>query len=221
MTARSTPAAGDGILDGGRDGDRVAALGRQVERIARAQAELDALVRRLAEDIALLAPPPDGDDEEPAGLRSWLSADDPTQAAADLADLAGWVSAVYLRYADAVLPSCWAWHPAVVEELWWLRHAHADAFTGPRACWREVGDWHDRQRPGVARRIRAAVGDCELSRHAPAGDRLQQRPEVPLTAHLDRVAAHWATHADTPEPTEAQLGDAEAYDRTRLRRSTR
>lgn len=32
------------------------------------------------------------------------------------------------------------WHPAVVEELWWLRGAHQDAYNGRRASWRDVGD---------------------------------------------------------------------------------
>lgn len=190
-----------------------AGLGREVERLARRQGELEGLVQRLAEDIATCAPPAGGD-EEPSGLRPWLTADDPERARTDLAELARWVGLVYLRYEDAVLPSCWAWHPGVVEELWWLRHAHTDAFDGPRASWREVGDWHDRYRPGVVARIRAAVGGCELSRHAPGGDRAAPHPPpgAPLAAHLDAVATQWADQAAAPEPTEEQLTQAQAVD---------
>ncbi|MQA16651.1 MAG: AMP-binding protein [Pseudonocardiaceae bacterium] len=75
-----------------------------------------------------------------------------------------------LAHPGTALPSCWAWHPAVVEELWWLRNAHHDAYHGRTACWRDVGDWHDRQRPGVTARIRKAIADCELSRHINGGD---------------------------------------------------
>ena len=202
---------------------RTVALGREVERIARRQvaldqeqAELDGLVRRLAEDVAVLIPATN-EDEEPAALRSWLAADDPAQARTDLGELSEWIERVYLRFSDADLPSCWAWHPAVVEELWWLRHAHRGAFEGRGASWREVGDWHDRQRPGVVRRVRAALADCDLARHTADGDRQQPPPTAPLAQHLGQIAQHWTAHRVTPTPTEQQLTDAEQYDRAQLR----
>ncbi|MQA13475.1 MAG: hypothetical protein GEV09_04665 [Pseudonocardiaceae bacterium] len=194
---------------------QLAALGREVERLSRRHADLDALVQRLAEDITLLAPPPD--DGEPEGLRSWLAADDPEQARALLADLTDWLGRVYLRYLGVALPSCWAWHPAVVEELWWLRNAHHDAYHGQSACWREVGDWHDRQRPGVTARIRKAIGDCELSRHAAGGDRRRATPDVPLSSAAERLAEHWTTHHATPQPTQQQLHEADQHDQAQLR----
>jgi hypothetical protein len=202
---------------------QLAALGREVERLSRRLADLDALVRQLAEDITLLAPPPDDGDEnepdEPEGLRSWLAAADAEQAHADLTDLADWLGRVYLRYPGTALPSCWAWHPSVVEELLWLRHAHRDAYHGRTGTWREIGDWHDRQRPGVTTRIRKAIGDCELSRHIPGGGRQQQPPEVPLASHADQIAEHWTAHRATPEPSEQQLSDADQHDRAQLRSS--
>jgi len=201
---------------------RTVALGREVERIARRQvsldqeqAELDGLVRRLAEDIAVLIPATD--DEEPAGLRSWLATDNSAQARADLTELAEWIKRVYLRFSDASLPSCWAWHPAVVEELWWLSRAHQAAFEGSGASWREVGDWHDRQRPGVARRVRTALADCDLARHTADGDRQQPPPTAPLMQHLHQVAEHWSAHQATPTPTDQQLTDADQHDRAQLR----
>jgi hypothetical protein len=201
---------------------QLAALGREVERLARRLADLDSLVRQLAEDITLLAPPPDGDDGdegEPAGPRSWLTVDDAEQARANLTDLAEWIGRVYLRYPGTALPSCWSWHPAVVEELLWLRHAHHDAYHGRTGSWRDVGDWHDRQRPGVTGRIRKAIGNCELSRHTASGDRRQPEPEVPLASAVEQVAGHWTSHRATPEPTEQQLSDADRHDRAQLRSS--
>jgi hypothetical protein len=197
---------------------QLAALGREVERLSRRQADLHALVHRLAEDITLLSPPPDdGGDDEPGGLASWLDADQPQQARALLGELADWLARVYLRYPGTALPSCWAWHPAVVEELWWLRNAHYDAYHGRGACWREVGDWHDRQRPGLTARIRKAIGDCELSRHVDGGDRRQPAPVAPLAGHLEQLAEHWTTHHGTPQPTEQQLAEADRHDQAQLR----
>ena len=62
---------------------------------------------------------------------SWLALPADADAAATvLADLVGWLGQVYLRYSDAArgLPECWLWHPDVVEELVWLRHAWFDAY---------------------------------------------------------------------------------------------
>ena len=93
-----------------------------------------------------------------------LLVDDPDQALADLADLAVWMDAVFLRYRDAQVPPCWLWHPEVIEELWRLYQAHGDAYHPETGTWARVGDWHDRQRPGVVRRLRAVAG-CELALH--------------------------------------------------------
>jgi len=206
----------------GEPDPRLVALGREVERLARRhsdldqrQTDLDTLVRCLAEDLALLLPP--GGDEDPPALPSWLAAADPVQARAMLTDLAEWLGAVYLRYPDAVLPSCWAWHPAAVEELWWLRNAHRAAYDTEGVSWRDVADWHDRQRPGVARRLHAALGACDLARHTPGGDRHQPPPTAPLAAHLGPLAERWTTHHDTPDPTAQQLTDAAAHDYTHRR----
>jgi len=195
----------------------VTALARQVERLARRQAELDALVRRLGEDVALLLPDDPAADDENAGPGSWLAAADPARSRAALADLVEWLDAVYQRYPDASLPSCWAWHPTAVEELWWLRHAHHAAYAGPRACWRDVADWHDRQRPGVTRRLRDALGDCDLVRHADPADRGQPPPAAPLARHLGQIAEHWTTTRSTPTPTTEQLSEADQHDHTHRR----
>jgi len=203
---------------------RLVALGRELERATRRlttvealTGQLDLMLRQLAADVTLLVPIPDETDDASPPVRSWLAGDDPAQASADLVDLIDWIDAVYRRYPGGTLPSCWLWHPAVVEELWWLRHTHHGAYHGPDACWRDVADWHDRHRPGVTRRITAALGDCELSRHLPAGDRHHAAAPVPLAAAAAQVAEHWTTHRHTPTPTQQQLTEADQHDRAHLR----
>lgn len=212
------------------DGDsRAVALGRENERLARRVANLEQLTRELhtmltelADRITALADAgrDDDEDEAPGRLPSWLAVDDPALGRALLADLADWLGAVYRHYPGGELPSCWAWHPAVVEELLWLRHAHRAAYEGQGASWRDVGDWHDRQRPGVVKRIRAAIGDCELARHVDGADRADTTRAVPLATSAEQIADHWTSHRTTPAPTEQQLTEAEQHDRTQHNRSS-
>ncbi len=182
---------------------------------------MERLVRQLGGDLAEVAAAvlaPEGGD--PAVVRSWLLADDPARAVADLAELIGWTRRIYLRYPDAALSACWLWHPDVIEELWWLRHAHADAYHPTTGTWQRVADWHERHRPGVTKRVLAAVGTCELALHR---DGPPARPALapPLAAHAASLAAAWATDplAPRPEPTDAQLDQADAYTRQQLRRT--
>ena len=154
-------------------------------------------------------------------MRSWLLADDPDQAADDLADLTTWVWRVYLWWPEAWLSSCWLWHPEVVEELWWLRVAHADAYDPETGSSLRVADWHDRLRPGVVRRVRAVVGKCELNRHIPFNGRpVEVTPPGPpaLARHAATVAAVWCAgagldviRAPGPDPTAEQLAEASAF----------
>jgi hypothetical protein len=210
-------------------------LARTVERALRKLQTLDEQVGQLTDQITAVygthdAPVPTADAEpgvaEP-GVRSWLLADDPAQAAADLDDLAAWVWRVYLWFPDGWLSSCWLWHPEVIEELWWLRVAHAEAFDAKTGSSTRAGDWHERQRPGVARRVRAVLAKCELSRHAPVGGRgIDVTPPGPpaLARHAGAVALVWAAGAELeavraagPEPTPEQLTEADAYQRALYR----
>lgn len=228
MTADDS--TGPGAAAPGAD-PQVLALARAVDRTARKVTALDTHVRQLAADVARIATVvaarhdgPDGshgDDEtgegaEPAPvmMRSWLLASDPEGAVADLVDLVEWLHRVFLRYHGAALSSCWLWHPDVVEELWWLRRAHAEAYHPTDGSWLRVGDWHDRQRPGVVRRVRDTVGSCELSLHV-SGELHGRAPMVaPLAAHAAQVAAAWATGPGArPEPSAVQLDEAEAHNR--------
>lgn len=230
MSPERTP-GGNGSTNGaGTNGaahgdERVHGLARELERLARRHAaqetalgELDGLVRRLGEDVAALAADLATDDDQPP-LATWLEVDDEHRAHDLLTDLADWLARVYTRYPDGTLPSCWAWHPAVVEELWWLRQAHRAAHDGPRASWREVADWHDRHRPATVARLRDAIGGCELDRHRPGADRHHEHErDVPLRDALDAIARHWVTGRATPEPSREQLTEAWAHDQTQHRR---
>ncbi|MGQ0480001.1 MAG: hypothetical protein ACT4O0_03075 [Pseudonocardia sp.] len=203
------------------------ALGREVERNSRRVGALDELVRELGDKVSALArhlgadaPEPGDPDqhpgeqrEEPPGARSWLLADDPDQAVADLADLTVWLDRVYLAYPSVSLPSCWLWHSALVEELWWLRRAHDDAYRS--GSWVRIGDWHDRQRPNVVRRIRNATLACELSEHRPGAELARPAPRVPLTGAAGMIAAWVAAGRPdpAPEPTAEHLAAAEELHR--------
>lgn len=182
------------------------------------QAELAAMLKKVGETVAGLTTTVTGlarkqQKADAARAVSWLDwtdrPDGPTaQAVAE--DLTRWLGRVYLRYPGARLPSCWAWHPAVVEELLWLRQAHAEALT---TSGDKLGAWHDRSRPGVVQRVMRYLDDCELSRHRAGADRHHSAdPAVPLAEHVDLVAAVWANRRDTSDPTAPMLDAARHID---------
>lgn len=197
--------------------DAVAALARQVERLE-AKVEGLATVRRdlhglagtvagLANELAELVEAPTASDE-PAPSWLWpVEHTDGAEAAAILAQLIRWARRVHLRYVDAALPECWLWHPDVIEELTWLRASWHAAYHGPAASAQRAGDWHDRLRPGVVRRIRSAAGSCSLREHlGPAA-----APTVPAAEAAPAIAAWWAapsTAAPTPTGEQIQAADA-------------
>ncbi|GEL26516.1 hypothetical protein PSU4_54700 [Pseudonocardia sulfidoxydans NBRC 16205] len=202
----SGPVAGLARLVDGlrRDVDPLTGLPARVEELAE-------VLARLSETVASLAT------RRNAGpAPSWLLAPDaPADTAAILDDLAAWMGAIYMRYPDAaaVLPDCWLWHPDVVEELVWLMHAWSAAYQGPAASVALAGDWHDRQRPGVARRIRQNVGSCSVERHQTRAGRpplTAIAPAVPAVGQLGEIAAWWATARDStpPEPTDHSANGA-------------
>jgi hypothetical protein len=186
----------------------VEALRMAVEPMKKMPRQLDALantVRTLAEASA--ATPITG------GAPSWLDLPaDVGRAQAVLADLTGWMGEVFLRYGDAVaaLSECWMWHPEVVEELLWLMYAWLGAYRDEDATVARAGDWHDRYRPGVVKRIKAAAGNCSLESHQPGGSRHGGSPVVPLADAMAPLAAWWATQRAeaAPEPTPEQLAAA-------------
>ena len=208
------------------DDDGRAALGREVERLTRRSKATETRVEELAELLATLGDDvkallTQDDQEHTERVRAWLLTTDPESAQADLTDLTGWLARVYLRYPDAFLPSCWLWHPALIEELRWLRATHREAYHPQRGTWAHVGDWHDRYRPGVTRRIRTAYGSCELREHTENGHQRLPAPQVPLTDAVELTARAWTSMPDTPLiPTELQVRRAEQHDDAQHQRRT-
>lgn len=188
-------------------GDDMAALARDMERAGRRIAELEGVVRKL-----VAGPPAPSEAEQAARVRSWLLVDDPETARGDLDDLTEWLDSVYLQYPHAALPSCWARHPSVVEELFQLRWLHDAAYRGRNASWARVADWHERYRPGVQKRVTAAISSCELSLHLPGSEAASPAPTAPLRASNQAVAATWTSERRAPIPTSAELREANAYE---------
>ena len=203
----------------------VAVLARQVERLEtkvdgfgvdRIQADLRSVIETLsglAEEVADIVVASGGDEAAPSWLwpRDVVDAD---EALAVLQQLMRWAARVYLRYADGALSECWLWHPDVIEELVWLRSAWQDAYHGPMASAQRAGDWHDRLRPGVVRRVRAAAGDCSLREHFEE----TPQPVVPVMEAAPAIATSWAEPgAPAPVPSGEQVAAADAAHRRATR----
>ncbi|MEU0093884.1 hypothetical protein [Kribbella sp. NPDC006257] len=186
----------------------VAAMKKGLKLAATAQSvtHLAGVVDSLTETLGKPAPGKVKEQTEP--VRSWLTLPDDRQAVeAVLAELLPWMQLVYLRYSDAqaTLPPCWLWHPDIVEELVWLMDAWTLAFEGPEASTKLVGDWHDRQRPGVMRRVGLYATGCDLPTHlTDAGEPIVA---VPLAADADPFVTWWASDRDHngPAPTPDQI----------------
>ena len=196
----------------------VTGLAREVEALRRslvgfASATELARIADLVTDLSQAIGSGAGSTEPPP---SWLALPADVDAAGTLlADLVGWLGQVYLRYTDAArgLPQCWLWHPDVVEELVWLRHAWHSAYQSAEASVRAAGDWHDRLRPGVARRIADYTKACSLENHLP--DRALAAPPVPMADATEQIATWWSSHRTEPgpAPTDDQLQAAALADR--------
>jgi hypothetical protein len=204
----------------------VAGLARELEGLRRTVDAVNAVPKRVEDLAAVVADLATAVQElttttPPAAPACWLDfADDTTTAFALLTDLCRWLGGVYLRYGDATLPDCWLWHPDVVEELLWLSQAWQSAYAGPRASVTAVGDWHDRQRPGVIRRIATVARSCSVENHQPGHPQHGGPPAVPLTDATDAIATWWSTRRTEPPPapTAGQLAAATNHRSTKGRR---
>ncbi len=187
--------------------DVVAGLAREVETLRRAvrkAADLHARVDQLGATLAQAL-----DDLAGAGRRrdpvrpvSWIAeSTDPELATTALRELADWVGRVYLRYPIAAreLPDCWLWHPDMVEELAWLHQAWQAAYGPETGTIAAAGDWHERSRPGVVTRIRAASRSCSLENHT-ADAHLAGRTTAPSAGSVEPIARWWTTARDQPPP---------------------
>jgi hypothetical protein len=219
----------------GGDGAAVAGLARELEQLYREVRQLRPLPQRVDDVSAALEQLADtlvvGDPVQPAEpAPCWLDppADprqDPAGSAAAheaellLATLARWVAGVYLRYTDAGsgFPDCWMRHPDVVEELLWLHRAWLAAYAAGAPS-TAVGDWHDRQRPGVVTRVRGYAGGCSLDAHQPGHDQ-HALPPAPVPADpVEAIAGWWATARDQPAPAPTKEQLAAALERHRRAR---
>jgi hypothetical protein len=226
-SGRASPAESNGAAYA--SASSVAGLARDIEALRRDLTRLLTLPARLDELAGLLARLADtvntSTTTTAGGVVSWLDlpADLDTTYAV-LGELLAWMQAVYLRYPDAAasLPDCWLWHPDVIEELLWLRHAWLAAYRDDKAPVSLAGDWHDRYRPGVARRITTSAGRCSLENHQPRDDhpRPGAGPVVPGAGAAEQIATWWATHRTDPppEPDEWQLATATTRRRPGTRR---
>ncbi|QNG55629.1 hypothetical protein H6H00_15460 [Pseudonocardia petroleophila] len=194
--------------------DALAGLAREVDGLRRAVDPLRAvggrvddlarLVAQLADTVTALSQRPG-----PAPAPSWLMVPaDPAVVERVLVELCAWLHAIFLRYPDAAgaLPPCWLWHADVVEELLWLMHAWCAAYQGKGASVQLAGDWHDRQRPGVVRRIKQNAGSCSIERHQtrPGWDhRPTGATPVPGNDAVGVIAGWWAVRRDDPAPEPA------------------
>jgi hypothetical protein len=216
----------------GDEGSTVIGLARELEQLYREVRQLrhlsprvDEMAEALAQLAETMALTPQQPPTKPAPR--WL--DHPldachkpgtSRAAHDakrlLAGLAGWVEAVYLRYSDAGggLPDCWMRHPDVVEELLWLHRAWLNAYDAD-ASPTAVGDWHDRQRPGVVARIRSYAGTCSLDAHKPGHDQHVPASAAVSADEVDVIADWWATARDHPAPAPSEEQLAAALERHR------
>lgn len=223
----------------GRDGAErpataasVARLAREVEALRDLLEPLDGLDERvidLANTVTDLtnALAAQGRRGNSTGPVSWLDlpdgADgteplDTEDVARLLGELVVWVERIYLRYADATrsFPECWLWHPDVLEELTWLRHAWTCAYRTEGAAAALAWDWHDRYRPGAVRRIRELAGRCSLDNHTRRRD---PAPTATGVGGLGQLAAWWATarHSAPPPPSAEVIEAAREAEAARLR----
>jgi hypothetical protein len=180
--------------------DTVASLGNTVTAFE------DLLTRVTAKPSSTRGKAEGSGDAEP--VRSWLRLpEERTAVETVLSELLPWMESTYLRYATNIesLPPCWLWHPEIVEELLWLMDAWTGAYEGPEASNKLVGDWHDRQRPGVARRIGEYAPSCDVLKHRDSAG--QPAVVVPLAADADEFVTWWADDRDAngPEPTPEQI----------------
>jgi len=221
MAAEDTPREGVGAEVVAGLAREVEALRRAVRKAATLHTKVDQLAATVAQAVDDLAAT--GRRADPVRPVSWIGyTGDPEPAGSALAELADWVGAVYLRYPVAAreLPDCWLWHPDMVEELAWLQQAWEAAYSPDTGTVAAAGDWHDRYRPGVAVRIRAANrNSCSLENHL-RPDRPTAAIVAPSLGSVQAVAEWWAVTRDCQQPPQPTAGDLDAASR-RLREGRR
>lgn len=207
--------------------EAVTPLPDQVQQLRDEVAPLPEQVTKLARVVKTLADHANPGQEPRTSPLSWLDLDDRDEDQHDgaalaqevLTELSAWLLRVFLRYSDAVLPECWWWHPDVVEELLCLMRSWLAAYVDSDATVARAADWHDRYRPGVVKRIKAATSNCSLENHQDGGELHRPAPSIPSGAALASIAAWWGTaRTETaPEPDAEVVADARAAEAARRR----
>lgn len=206
-----TQKSGSGSGDDSTNAKALAGLAREVEGLRRALTDVEPLRKRVEDVAELVAQLSETTaaglkKDEPAPAVSWLDLNGRGEAAERLlVELVDWLDRIFLQYEGAAkaLPYCWAWHPDVVEELVWLMYAWRAAYE-QEGYTSLAGDWHDRLRPGVVRRIAASAGMCSLEKHLTP---VEPYGHVPL-AHTGMVVAAWWGSGNSglaPVPSEDDL----------------
>lgn len=189
---------------------RAAEAAHRATRAEELTGQLAETVTQLAHTLTTKKPANPG-----PGVCSWLRVDDDALDA--LPDLVDWVGRVWLRYDGAPLPPCWLWHPDAVEELLWLSHAWEAAYDPERGSWAAVADWHERLRPGVARRL-APLATCDLELHQPGARADRPLRRAPLADSAPRIADAWHATHQPPHPTPAEISEADQQTRSHTTR---
>jgi hypothetical protein len=129
---------------------------------------LQGVLFRLQDSVdALTAAPADADDE--TALVDWSNLDR-DEAEAEWARLYTWLETVLVptyRVELVQLQPCWTHHPAVREELSWLRCCWFQAYRRPGSSGSAAGEWHTRWLPGALDRIAGHFkrAECNLGKH--------------------------------------------------------
>lgn len=153
--------------------------------------------------------------ELPDDAVSWLTLTDAETASVVLAELEAWLTAVYCQYPGGTLPDCFRRHGWVVEELLALMDAHTAAWAGETGTPVARVDWHSRHRPDVAGRIRKALPNCGLTKHAPANAADVRIVGLVGIDDSAPVVGWWvSSHGTTaePPPSPAALAESRARD---------
>jgi len=201
----------------GVHGDQLADAALRLDTLTEQHAALAAVVKGLADQVKQVL----RRGQRPPAFSYLTISTEPAFVRRRLTALVDWMQRVFLRYPDAAtaLPECWLWHPDVVEELSVLHQTWDAAYDPDTGTATLAGDWHDRYRPGVIRRLRATASSCSLRTHAPRTPD-QQVPAATVAPFADAItpiAAWWATDRGqpAPAPTDDQLTAADQLARPR------
>lgn len=181
---------------------RIPALAASCERVTTRVGHLEREVAQLVSDVTQLGQlDKPGKKAEP--VPDWLG--DP--ASLDVPGLLGWLDQCYLAYDGSDLPTCWAFHPGIVAELAWLWAAHVKVYAAGDPC--RVGDWHDRYRPGVVRRIAVATRGCgDLAEHLPQARGDRSGVAVPIGGALTEAQRSRLAGEPLAYPTDEQINSS-------------